>query len=564
MRSATKSGALLRDGPLALLLLVAYGWLFVFSERINNPNELVRIYAARALLERHSWSFARRTFVHGRFADVESDWGYVNDKALVCDDPSQKPPACAGRLYAAKAPGASVLAVPVLAVLKLFGPLTKTRAVFALRWVFCILPTVLFWLLLRRYLLHVEIPEETALAVTLCGALGSLSLTYGQMFAGHQLAALALGGAFLCGFWAGEEVSRGGEDGSIPGGALERTGGAFGRWRQLAAGFFAALAVALEYPSAPAAIILVVGMLLHRRRGVVWIALGAVPWALVLAQFHWSAFGNPWSTPYSHLENPAFVRDIAPGFLGISLPTFERVYGSLFSPFLGLFFWAPWMLLLFFTMPWRLWPRPASSARGEIANAGAARAHAAVTALAICGYYLVFQITHALWRSGWAVGPRYITPIVPFAVVAIALSLWREFADLEGRPAGLFGNERWLAGAGAAAIAATGLASSVCQGFPLEVENPLREVVWPLLSHGFAARNPLQLLGVPGLWSALPYFAALAVAVATLLWKRPLAMVLFVVFTAAQWLAPASTERTAVHFLESAWQPNPPPGAHPF
>jgi hypothetical protein len=550
MRVATKSGALLRDGPLALLLLVAYGWLFVFSQRINNPNELVRIYAARSLVEHHRWSFAERVFVHGRFADVGNDWGYVNDKALVCDDPAQTPPSCAGRLYAAKAPGASVLAVPVLAVLKLFGPLTKTRAVFALRWVFCILPTVLFWLCLRRYLLRLDVAEETALAVTLCGALGSLSLTYGQMFAGHQLAALALGAAFLCGFSRTE---------TRPSDGAARAAAGLGR--ELAVGFFAALAVALEYPSAPAAAILVTGVLLHRRRGLAGIAIGAVPWALVLVQFHWSAFGKPWSTPYSHLENPSFVRDIAPGFMGISLPTLERVYGSLFSPYLGLFFWAPWMLLLFFA-PWRLrGEREAADATAQreaaeaIARREAAR-HAAVTALAICGYYVVFQITHALWRSGWSVGPRYITPIVPFAAVAIALGA----PALAGRA--FFGV--WLRGAGAAAIAATGLASAVCQGFPLEVENGLREVVWPLLSHGFAAPNPLQLVGVPGLWSALPYFAALACAIALLLRKSAAAMALFVILTAAQWLAPASPERTAVHFLESAWEPDPPPGARRF
>jgi len=121
-----------------------------------------------------------------------------------------------------------------------------------------------------------------------------------------------------------------------------------------------------------------------------------------------------------------------------------------------------------------------------------------------------------------------------------------------------------LGGLGAAGIAATGLASAVCQGFPLEVKNPLREVVWPLLSHGYLPRNPLQLLGVPGLWSALPYFAALALAVVLLVRKRPAAIALFAAVTAAQWLAPASADRGAAHFLASQWQPNPPPGARPF
>ena len=49
------------EGRLFLLLLIAYGWLFVFFEKINNSNELVRIYAARALVEEHTWSIGRCT-----------------------------------------------------------------------------------------------------------------------------------------------------------------------------------------------------------------------------------------------------------------------------------------------------------------------------------------------------------------------------------------------------------------------------------------------------------------------------------------------------------------------
>ena len=96
------------EGRLLLVLLVAYGWLFVFFEKINNPNELVRVYAARALLEEGSWSIGRRTHFGDRGPVVES-WGYVNDKALVCDSPMAGPPACEGRLYAGKAPASSIL-----------------------------------------------------------------------------------------------------------------------------------------------------------------------------------------------------------------------------------------------------------------------------------------------------------------------------------------------------------------------------------------------------------------------------------------------------------------------
>src|SRR5207237_5452700 len=126
-------------------------------------------------------------------------WGYVNDKALVCTDPDQSPPACSGKLYAAKAPGPSFLAVPVLAVLRLFeAPLElKWLDVLVLRWTLCILPSALFWVALRRFLLAAGAAEPAALGCAIAGALGSLSFTYGQMFAGHQLAALCLGSAYL-------------------------------------------------------------------------------------------------------------------------------------------------------------------------------------------------------------------------------------------------------------------------------------------------------------------------------------------------------------------------------
>ena len=238
------------EGLLLLLLLAAYGWLFVFFERINNPNELVRVYAARALAEEQSWSIGRREIRFGRFVDVgriHSEWGYVNDKALTCDVPGERPPRCTGRLFAAKAPAASLLGAPVLMVLRAFGPPKKASAVFALRWVCVILPSVAFWILLRRWMLDSGVPEAAALVSTLCGALGSLSLTYGQMFAGHQMAALALGAAFLCAFW--------------------------GSFRPFWVGFFCALGVALEYPSAPAAAILVAAALLRHRRGGLRVAL---------------------------------------------------------------------------------------------------------------------------------------------------------------------------------------------------------------------------------------------------------------------------------------------------
>ena len=53
------------ERKLLALLLVASGWLFVYFDKLNNPNELVRIYMARAMLEHGTYAIGeRRDFIY--------------------------------------------------------------------------------------------------------------------------------------------------------------------------------------------------------------------------------------------------------------------------------------------------------------------------------------------------------------------------------------------------------------------------------------------------------------------------------------------------------------------
>jgi hypothetical protein len=584
---------LVSDRTLLLLLLLAYGWLFVFFPGINNPNELVRLYTARALVEERSYAIGERVALPGGgFADrgpIYQQWGYVNDKALVCTD-GGAPPACAGKLYAAKAPATSWLEVPVVwAVGRAFrspgrAP-EKDDYIFWCRWLLLILPTIGFWLRARRFLEGLAVEPALAQAAVLCGALGSLSLTYGQMASGHQLAALCLGLGFFAAFERGD-------------------GGSSRRLRDSAAvGLWLALSVAAEYPSAPAAALLGLGWLYLRRpspRDLAAASLGALLPALLLLHFHRAAFGSILSTPYGHLENPAFVRDLSPGLMGISLPSWERLWGGFFSPTLGLFFWAPWCALAVpagFSLVLGAFNERRRAARG--ARGPVSPVEMGALASLLVAYYSFFQLTHSLWRSGWTVGPRYVTPLVPFAALAVAL--WAQRFPAHARPIAA----ALLGGSGAAAVLATGLASAVCQGFPFEAYNPLAEIVWPLLSHGWLPRNLLQAIGVPGLWSGLPCFAALGYAAFLLVWTplvsgagiqgeelpsgRPVwrtdpgafeghveasrrgglwrALVLFCLLAGGQWTASAGATGEGTKgagFLVSQWVPAHPPGARPL
>jgi hypothetical protein len=532
---------------LAVVLGLGYAWLTPGSLEINNPNENVRIYMVRAIAEEHTYAIAGRTCLGPRACRdrglVYDQWGYVNDKAIRCLD-GGKGPDCSGALYAGKAPGISFLGVlPHIAQRGLWrlvgwGEPSKLAVIGWLRWWCVVLPSILGWLWLATHLGRTLRRPEYGLAVVLMGALGSLSLTYGMMFAGHQLAGLCL----LAGV----------------AGVVQR--------RPWLVGLGLGWAMCVEYTAAPAAVVVagwfLVQAVRERATTPVWrplalAVLGSLLPLGLLAHFHAVAFGAPWHLPYAHLENPGFVQDIAPGFMGIHLPNAEKTWGSLLSPFTGLWFWAPWTALF-------------------VLGLAARRRAEAVVGVVVVGYFLLFQCSHSLWRGGWVVGPRYITALVPFAALALAHGL-DALPQRTARVAAVV-----TAVAGAVGVAATGLASAVSQGFPFEIYNPLPEVVGPLLAHGFVARNPLMSAGVQGPWSALPYFAALAVAIGWLVWllvpgraevhARPSTRWLgsaAVLAVAGLWLAglwqvgPGRTHETdrSLRFLMTTWTPAQPPGS---
>lgn len=545
---------------MALLLVLAYAWLFPWSEQINNPNEMVRVYMSRAIAEHGTYAIGRRAVIDGQMHDsgpIYTPWGYVNDKALTCDDPAAARPACAGTLYAGKAPGLSQIgAAPLWLQLQLWrlsgqGAPSKAAMVWWLRLWTVVLPSILAWAWLARTLPRRLDRPAIATAAVLAGAFGSLSLTYGQMFAGHQLSGLALLLAFA---------------------AIQRAGArGHPAWLGLA-GLGAAAAGWIEFPAGPAGVLLFGWALLRRHRPVdlLWLGGGALLPVLALGHFNAVAFGKPWHLPYGFLENPDFVRDIAPGVFGIHLPNAEKLAGSLLSPFTGLYFWAPWVALAWLGIAGA---RRSYAQPGEVGASGLwfGRRAEALVAWAVVAYFVAFQCSHSLWRGGWVVGPRYITALVPFAAIAVAHGV----DALRGMPQRLA--MLALGTSGVVAIVVTGAATAVSQGFPFEVYNPLVEVVGPLLRRGWVWSSPLYWLGLPLLPAALPWFAALIAAAGWLLWsstpaelgrrRAPIglaAAVIAAVWVAGLWSIPAQRSAQDIdktnQFLTDTWWPSAPRG----
>lgn len=384
--------------------LVAFLYLATspYHRGLNNPNEMVRVYMSVAAVE--DGSFA----IDG----VIRRWGMVDDKAIRD-----------GKLYSSKAPLQSLVGVPayVLARPILDGlglPRDPRHVTFALRALATLPFAVLFsWALLawaRRRALELGAERAHGTALGLALALGTMHYAYALNFTGHALAAATAGGCFLA-------VA-----------ALARTPSNTPRWRTLAltAGALAGLTPFAEYPAALVALpalfaaLLTAGRSRDRLRLFGWLAVGGVlPFGLGLWS-HAELWGSPFATGYGFLENPGYVEVHGKGFFGVTAPKPLALFGTLFSPGTGLFWFSPVLALGLIPLGLRVMGRgprerlPAlSSAESEDASAapiGLGDPGRIVAMAALLGFILelLFISGHRGWRGGWTLGPRYIIPVV--------------------------------------------------------------------------------------------------------------------------------------------------------
>jgi hypothetical protein len=127
------------------------------------------------------------------------------------------------------------------------------------------------------------------------------------------------------------------------------------------------------------------------RRGLLLFALMLALAALSIAWYDWVRYGNPLATGYradEQFDNPLLL----------------GLYGLLFSPGKGLFVYVPFLAVL-------AW------------SAGAFYRRARAEALLILGMvslYLVLFSTWYYWWGGTNWGPRFLVPMLPFLVLAVA------------------------------------------------------------------------------------------------------------------------------------------------
>ncbi len=341
-----------------------------------------------------------------------------------------------GHFYSNKAPGQSLVGVPVYLAFKLATALPPIRAAvngleknsawnmalqdaagrfvppkldFALLQylesiVTAAIPSVLFLLLFFWFLGYFSSSLLNKAVLTLALGLGTIVFPYSQLFYSHVPGAGLDFAGFALVFIAANP--------NLP----ERRGSQWLREHTAAtvtlAGLALGLAVVFEYPAALiSAAIGIYAVLRLPRRTVPYLIAGCLPAIAIVMAYDYAAYHNPFTTGYGKYE--VLWKQEGRGIAGFTLPpSGSAIDGMTVSRFRGLFFLSPFLLLAF---------------PGYVLGFLHYRAHRASMALllAIPVAFFFAIACYWGWNGGQVVGPRYLIPMLPFLTLPIIFVLDR-------------------------------------------------------------------------------------------------------------------------------------------
>ncbi|MDB4927957.1 MAG: hypothetical protein JWM10_441 [Myxococcaceae bacterium] len=416
------------------VLLCAYAWFY----QGGGWNQNSRFALTRALAEDASVRLDRTGRYEGR--DVTGD-RVQRGRHLFTD----------------KAPGASIVAAPAVAVARLVlpGRSDDRPRLATLSWVATVaaagVPTALAAMLLLLVAEALGASRRAALVVALTYGLATPAWCQATLLFGHALSSACLWAAFAAAV------------------ALRSDGGpARDRALGWGVGLGAGWAVVTEFPAAvPAAI--VAGYALWqadtapRRWALGWrIAAGALACAAVLGAYDLAAFGSPFALGYGNVRGFAGMQQ---GVMGVTFPKPEVLFEILLGRYRGLLPLAPALALAPVGL-WRLARDPATRGAG-------------IAAAAVAGWYVLFNSAYFYWDGGFSFGPRHMLPSLPFLALGLA-PLWTSASQL---------TRRALAVLTAAGFVACLVGVSVNAQPPEGVRAPMSALLWPAFAAGDLALN---------------------------------------------------------------------------
>ncbi len=345
--------------------LAACVLLITFFHEEPSGNGRSRLLTVWGLVENHS-------FVGDRWHTLTYDKSYVN-----------------GHYYSDKAPFSSYLVLPFYAVYRLIegGPQTprdiETSNHLAIV-VAAAIPFAVYALLIwLRLLRRTALSPSRATWYALLAAFGTSVFNYGNSYFGHVLA----GALFLLSYVL----------------AIERE-----RYFVLA-GALGGFAVLTEYP----VFILVAGVLLlllldaeTRKRRLLLYCAGALPAAFLFFFHNKMITGHIWQVPYARVVDT--WKPMQEQY-GMRLPNPWAMWNTSFTPYRGVFFYGPLLILLFPL----LWLRFDGPRRRRLIVFG------------LCVAYFIFNSAYYRWDGGWCTGPRHLTPAIMLCAYEGAAALAR-------------------------------------------------------------------------------------------------------------------------------------------
>lgn len=464
--------------PLFLLLLISYAYFF---PRWADWNQNSHFALVQALVEERRLS-------------IDDYYRSTGDYAIY-----------GGHKYTDKAPGLSILASPVYAGFRvvmrhlpsrvLVGESASNKALrdtlrpngtglnaskvdfalalYVVTFFIISVPSALLGVLVFLFLQDLGFTHRVSLFTTLACALGTVAFAYSSVFYSHQLAAFFMFAAFYLLYRV--KARR------------------LGRNYLWFVGVVIGVSVLTDFPTVVPSglLILYAASFVTPRRDLVMVIGGGAPFALILAAYNALCFGSPLSSSYRYLALFPQQRDY--GFLGFAAPTWTAFWGITFSPFRGLFFSSPFLLLL---GPGLYLAWISRRHRPEVC----------VSAAVILTYF-AFISCYYDWKGGFSIaGPRNLIPLIPFAAVFVASSI-RYFWNSTLARATITAALLWSFGATFVQVA------SARSFAPITIASPLFQYFLPRMMEGDVNRNVGMLLHLSS-WSSLaPYVVAVSMIV---------------------------------------------------
>lgn len=342
------------------------------------------------------------------------------------------------------------------------------------------LPSALLGVLFYRLLGNFTPNEFNKVALSLALSLATPAFAYSNNYYGHQITAFLLFAAFYIAF------------GIRPDGKREIE---ILKW--VGIGLLLGLSVITEYPTLLIAVgvgiyaisqslrfeskMEIIGVLRRVGRPVIWLALGSLPAVLLSGAYNFSIYGSPFQLGYEY--SVLWQGSHSIGLMSLTFPTIDGLWGITFSPYRGLFFFSPFLILAIpgFICFWQT---------------GRHRKEFWLMMWATTSFIL-FNASSVMWSGGFSVGPRYLIPALPFITFPIIF-----FLDAVDRRLSMF----TFVGLAFVSLCLIWMLTLGGQGYPEYQLNPLFDFSVPHLSTGDIARNIGNLIGFRGFASLVPLF----------------------------------------------------------